>query len=77
MTTEMNIMGMDERQRLAWLLSNRVTLILVGLTWVGMIAWEVSHDRLPLFLIAMVPVFAIVRFVTYRFYQKSSRGNTA
>ena len=77
MTTEMNIMGMDKRQRLAWLHSNRVTLILVGLTWLGMIAWEISHDRFPIFLIAMVPVFAIVRFLTYRYYQRASRGNTA
>jgi hypothetical protein len=77
MTTEMDIMGMDERQRLAWLHANRVTLILVGLTWIGMIAWEVIHDQFPMFLIAMVPVFAIVRFSTYRYYQRASRGNTA
>ena len=77
MTTEMDIMGMDERQKFAWLHANRVTLFVVGLTWIGMIVWEVFHKRFPMFLIAMVPVFAFVRFLTYRYYQRTPRENTA
>ena len=74
MTTEMDVMGMDERQRSAWLRANRVTLILVGLTWIGMIAWEFAHARFPTFLIVMVPVFALVRALAYRYYQRAPRG---
>lgn len=73
MTTEMDIMAMDERQRSAWLKANRVTLMLVGLTWIGMIVWELAFGRFPAFLLTMVPVFALVRFLTYRHYQRTPR----
>ena len=68
MKTEMEVMDMDERQRLCWFRANRATLMVVGVCWLGMIAWELAHQRTPLFLIAMVPLFAIVRFGFYRFY---------
>ena len=61
MPTEMDLFRMDERQRLAWLMANRGTVIAVGLTWIGMIVWELAHQRAPVFLIAMVPVFALLR----------------
>jgi hypothetical protein len=70
MVSEMDAMNMDERQRHSWLLANRVTLMLVGVTWLGMIAWELANKRTPLFLIAMVPTFAMVRFVVYRHFQR-------
>lgn len=73
MGTEMDVMGMDERQRSAWLRANRVTLMLVGLTWLGMIAWEFAHARFPVFLIVMVPVFALVRALAYRYFQRTPR----
>ena len=73
MATEMDIMNMDERQRLAWLQANRVTLILVGLVWLGIIAHERLNQRTPVFLMTMVPVFALVRFLTYRYYQRAPR----
>jgi len=44
--TEMDAMGMDERQRNAWLQANRLTLMLVGVTWLGMIAWELAAGLL-------------------------------
>ncbi len=72
MTTEMDIMDMDERQRTAWLQANRVTLMLVGLTWIGMIVWELVLETFPTFLIAMVPVFALGRFLIYRYFQRTS-----
>ena len=71
MTTEMDIMDMDERQRTAWLQANRVTLMVVGLTWIGMIVWDLAYGRFPVFLIAMVPVFALGRFLTYSYYQRT------
>jgi hypothetical protein len=71
MKTEMDAMAMDERQRNAWLKANRLTLMLVGVTWLGMIAWELFHQRMPLFLIAMVPVFAVVRFGLYLLYART------
>jgi len=68
MTTEMDVMRMDERQREAWLRANRLTLILVGLVWLGMIGWDIAHRTTPWFLILMVPVFGIFRFASYRTY---------
>ena len=66
MATEMDLLKMDERERNAWLLANRTTLMLVGLVWIGMILWEASKGRVPLFLIVMVPVFGWVRWALYR-----------
>ncbi len=68
MIDEMDILRMDERQRSAWLLANRATVMAVGLTWIGMIVWELAQDRAPVFLIAMVPVFALFRLGLYVYY---------
>jgi hypothetical protein len=68
MTTEMDLLHMDERQRLAWLMANRGTLIAVGAAWVGLIVWELAHARSPLFLIVMVPVFALLRAGLFFYY---------
>ena len=70
MKSEMDAMNLDERQRLCWLRANRVTLIVVGLVWLGMIAWEVTHERLPWFLIVMVVVFAVIRVTAYWIYSR-------
>ena len=71
MTTEMDVLRMDERQRFAWLRANRATLIVVGVTWLGMIVWELVQQRVPLFLVLMVPVFAVLRLVFYLHYARS------
>jgi len=68
MKNEMDLLRMDERQRLAWFMANRGTLIAVGAVWIGMIAWELTHDRLPGFLLIMVPVMALLRAGLYAFY---------
>ena len=68
MKSEMDVLSMDERQRLCWLLANRVTLMIVGLVWLGMIVWNLIDNRIPYFLIIMVPVFALVRFIMYHVY---------
>jgi len=68
MTTEMDLLRMDERQRLAWLMANRGTLIAVGLTWIGLIVRELAAGRMPLFLIVMVPVFAALRAGLFFYY---------
>jgi hypothetical protein len=70
MRNEMDIIGMDERQRICWLKANRVTLIAVGIVWIGMIAWEMANGNSPYFLIAAVPLFALLRFVSYVYYSK-------
>jgi len=70
MKSEMDALSMDERQRHAWLLANRVTLMIVGLIWIGMIVYEFSRDKTPLFLIIMVPAFALVRFLSYFVYAR-------
>ena len=70
MTNEMDVMKLDEREQLAWLRANRLTLMVVGLVWLGMIGWEVASGRAPYFQIVMVPVFALVRFLGYRFYRR-------
>jgi hypothetical protein len=70
MKSEMDIMNMDERQQMGWLLANRLTLIIVGIVWLGMIAWEILQNRIPYFLIVMVPTFAVVRFLSYLYYTR-------
>lgn len=70
MKNEMDVMRMDERQRLCWLLANRATLLIVGLIWIGMIGWELLHERIPYFLIIMVPVFALARLALYQVYAR-------
>jgi hypothetical protein len=72
MRSEIDVLKMDERQRDAWLRANRLTLMAVGVTWIGMILWELAHDRVPVFLILMVPVFAGLRFGLYRHFQSAS-----
>jgi hypothetical protein len=68
MKNEMELMNMDERQRLAWFMANRGTLIAVGAVWLAMIGWELTHGRAPGFLLIMVPVFALLRAGLYFFY---------
>jgi uncharacterized membrane protein AbrB (regulator of aidB expression) len=68
----MDTLNMDERQRLHWLQANRATLFAVGATWVGMIGWELLHQQTPLFLIVMVPVFALLRFGLYLHYSRKN-----
>ena len=68
MINELDLLRMDERQRAAWLLANRATVIVVGLTWISMIVWELAHNRSPLFLVVMVPVFALFRGLLYLYY---------
>ena len=73
MKSEMDAMRLDERQQLHWLRANRVTLMLVGVVWLAMIAWEVVYrGTVPYFLIAMVPVFAVVRFGTFLYYSRQN-----
>ncbi len=72
MKNEMNLLKMDERQRLGWLLANRVTLMIVGLVWLGMIGWNLLHHETPWFLIIMIPVFGLVRFSVYLYYSRHS-----
>ncbi len=74
MKTEMDIMKFDERQRFCWLLANRATLIFVGLLWLGLIGWEFGQGRVPVFLIAMVPIVALVRFAFYKYYASRSKN---
>jgi hypothetical protein len=62
----MDVLNMDERQKFAWLRANRITLICVGIVWIGIIAWEFLQERTPYFMIVMVPVFAIIRYIAYQ-----------
>jgi fatty acid desaturase len=70
MKTEMDVLRMDERQRLAWLRANRATLFAVAVAWLLMIGWDLLHQRVPVFLIVMVPVFALVRSLFYLYYAR-------
>jgi hypothetical protein len=71
MKNEMDALRLDERQRTAWLMANRGTVMVVGMTWLGMIAWELIQGRMPLFLIVMVPVFALLRFALFLHYSRT------
>jgi len=71
MKTEMDLLDMDERERLCWLRANRATLMLVGVCWLGMIAFELSRGHTPWFLVAMVPVVAATRFGLFAYYRRA------
>ncbi len=71
MRSEMEMMKMDERQRTAWLLANRATLMVTGILWLGVIALELARGRTPVVMIALVPVIALIRFVFYRIYVRT------
>jgi hypothetical protein len=66
----MDVLHMDERQRHHWLEANRATLMVVGVVWLLMIAFELSEGRPAGFLIAMVPIFAALRFGFYYYYAR-------
>ena len=70
MKSEMDLMRMDERQRLSWLKANRATLIVVGIVWLALIAREYAEGRTPAFLVVMVPVFAATRLALYWYYAR-------
>jgi hypothetical protein len=70
MRSEMDVMRMDERQRLYWLLANRATLMLVGVVWLLMILFELLESRSAAFFIVMVPVFAAARFGFYFYFAR-------
>lgn len=70
MKDEMDLLRMDERQRLSWLRANRATLMLVGIAWLLLIAWEYGQGRTPAFLVVMVPVFAAARLAFYWLYAR-------
>jgi hypothetical protein len=69
MANETDMMKMDAHQRHAWLLANRATLMVVGVVWLGMIVQRLMTGETPVFMIAMVPVFALARFGAYLFYR--------
>ena len=66
----MDVLGMDERQRICWLYANRAVLFIVGIVWLCIIGWELMHQRVPYFMIVMVPVFAVIRFIAFILYAK-------
>jgi len=68
MKSEMDLMRMDERQRLSWLRANRVVLMLIGVIWLCMIGWEFLQHRTPWFMIAAVPAVALIRLSLYKYF---------
>jgi hypothetical protein len=66
MKNEMDVMDMDDRQRFAWLRANRLTLFTVGIVWIVMILRELLRGETPYFMISMIPVFALLRYLLYR-----------
>jgi hypothetical protein len=74
MKDEMDLLKMSAPDRICWLRANRITLMIVGLIWIGMILHQLFSGTVPWFLIAMVPVFALTRLGMYAYYK---RGNAA
>lgn len=75
MVNEMDLLGMTGHQRLCWLQANRITLQVVGLVWIGLILERLVSGGQPWFLIAMIPTFALVRFVAYRYCRRSDSSD--
>lgn len=74
MRSEMDLLNMNEAERICWLKANRVTLIVVGTVWIGMIVERLLQGDLPWFLIVMVPVFAGLRLSVYRYCKRTLNG---
>lgn len=70
MKNEMDILGMDAGQKLSWLKANRITLFIVGIVWIGMIVKQLIGGNIPIFLISMVPVFALIRYLSYVYFNR-------
>ena len=70
MKNEMDMLKMDERQRLCWLLANRATLIVVGILWLALIIRDLLNHQTPYELILAVPAIALVRLVFYKYYAR-------
>lgn len=71
MKSEVDFLRMTEEERICWLQANRLTLAVVGAVWIALIVRELLVGHSPWFLIAMVPVFALVRLAAYRYYKRS------
>lgn len=74
MKSEMDFLRMDERQRVCWLYANRAMIFIIGAIWLGIIGYELSQGRTPLFMIIMVPVLALVRLFIYLYYSRKLRS---
>lgn len=70
MKDEMDILKMSAPDRICRLRANRITLMIVGLIWIGMILHQLFSGTVPGFLIAMVPVFALIRLGMYAYYKR-------
>lgn len=68
MKSEMDLLRMDERQRLCWLMANRAVLFIVGVLWLLIIGWYLWHGHSPWVMIVLVPILAFVRLGFYQFY---------
>jgi len=70
MKSEMDLMKMDERQRLCWLQANRAIIFVIFIAWLGIIISEIVNHRIPYFMIIMIPVFAIIRYLFYIYFNR-------
>ncbi len=71
MKNEMDAMKLDERQRLCWLLANRGTLFVLGVAWIALAVIELLGGGVnPLIMIALIPVFALVRVGFFAYYSR-------
>lgn len=77
MKTEMDALRMSEEERRWWLEANRVTLMVVGLVWLGMVGYRLWQGEAAGFLIAMVPAFAMVRLLAYQHFKRRARERGA
>ncbi|MBN1551711.1 hypothetical protein JW979_09585 [bacterium] len=73
MKNEMDLLKFDETKRQCWLKANRMTLIMVGIVWLSMIGYQMLHSATPYFLIVMVPIFAVIRWLFYEYYKRSAK----
>ena len=70
MKNEMDLLKIKEPERLCWLKANRVTLLFVGVVWIGIIIQQFLSGNPPWFFVAMVPIFALFRFIAYHYFKR-------
>jgi hypothetical protein len=72
MKTEMDVLKMDERQKLCWLMANRAIIFVIFIAWAGIIIRDFLQGRNPIVMIILIPVLALIRFLFYLYYSKKT-----
>ncbi|UCG52693.1 MAG: hypothetical protein JSW58_03860 [Candidatus Latescibacterota bacterium] len=70
MKNEPDKMRIDSPRLHALLLANRVTLVIIGIVWIGMIIYRLAGGEYWRFLASTVPMIILIWHGTYLFFKR-------